>query len=152
MSARAVDSIRGHRLLQLGVFLFLLGLLVGFAVPTFENPRMGLASHMQGILNGIFLIVLGLVWPRLSLPRRSSKGLFWIAIYGTFANWAVTLLAAFWGAGTSMPIAALGNEGTPMQEATIDALLISLSIAMVVVSVLVLWGLRVVPGTDQPAV
>ena len=149
MSPHAADSLRGHRLLQLGVFLFLLGLLVGFAVPTFENPRMGLTSHMQGILNGIFLIVLGLVWPRLRLPRRASKGLFWIAIYGTFANWVVTLLAAFWGAGTSMPIAALGNEGTPMQEATIDALLITLSIAMVVVSVLVLWGLRVVPETDQ---
>jgi hydroxylaminobenzene mutase len=151
MPTHAPDSIRGHRLLQLGVFLFLLGLLVGFAVPTFANPRMGLASHMQGILNGIFLVVLGLVWSRISLPQRASKGLFWLAIYGTFANWAVTLLAAFWGAGRSMPIAALGNEGTPMQEATIDALLVSLSIAMVVVSVLVLWGLRVVPGTDQPA-
>lgn len=151
MSTNATDAIRGHRLLQLGVLLFLLGLLVGFAIPTLANPRMGLTSHMQGIVNGIFLVVLGLLWPNLSLPQAGSKGLFWLAIYGTFANWAVTLLAAYWGAGTSMPIAALGNEGTPMQEATIDVLLISLSVAMVVVSVLVLWGLKIVPGTDQPA-
>lgn len=151
MRTNTTDTIRGHRLLQLGVLLFLLGLLVGFAIPTFANPRMGLTSHMQGILNGIFLIVLGLVWSRLSLPPTASKGLFWLAVYGTFANWAVTLLAAFWGAGTSMPIAALGNEGSPIQETTIDVLLIPLSIAMVVVSVLVLWGLRAVPGTDQQA-
>lgn len=109
------------------------------------------------------MIVSGLVWSGLSLPPTASKGLFWLAVYGTFANWAVTLLTAFWGADTSMPIAAPGDEGTPIQEATIDALLISLSIAiidvllislsiaMVVVSVLVLWGLRVVSGTDQPA-
>lgn len=152
MRSHAVEAVRSHRLLQLGILLFLLGLLVGFAIPALANPRMGLSSHMQGILNGIFLIVLGLIWSNLSLPPVASSGLFWLAIYGTFANWAATLLAAFWGAGTSMPIAAAGFEGSPMQEATIDGLLVSLSVAMVLVCVLVLWGLRFVPGTEQPAV
>jgi hypothetical protein len=68
---------------------------------------------------------------------------YWLAIYGTFANWAATGLAAVWGAGaSSMPIAALGHQGTTGQEAVIDFLLVSLSVAMVAVCVLVLWGLR----------
>jgi hydroxylaminobenzene mutase len=94
-------------------------------------------------MNGIFLVLLGLVWPKLSLSRIWLTMVFWLAIYGTFANWTATLLAAFWGAGVSMPIAALGHQGSPMQETIINLLLFSLSFAMVVVCLLVLWGLRV---------
>jgi (hydroxyamino)benzene mutase len=132
----------GARLLRLGVFLFLLGLLTGFAVPAVANPRMGLTSHLEGLMNGLFLMALGLLWPRLGLSSRLLTTTFWIAIYGTFANWAGTLLAAVWGTGRSTPIAAPGLSGTPMQEGVVDFLLISLSIAMVVLCCLVLWGLR----------
>lgn len=41
-----------------------------------------------------------------------------------------------------MPIAAVGHQGTSIQETIISVLLLSLSIAMIVVCVLVLWGLR----------
>ena len=60
----------------------------------------------------------------------------------TFANWAATLLAAFWGAGAAMPLAAQGHQGTAVQEAIINGLLFSLSAAMIAVVVMVLWGLR----------
>ena len=56
----------GDRLLRLGVLLFLLGLLTGFAIPALANPRMGLTSHLEGLMNGMFLS-LGLLWPRLAL-------------------------------------------------------------------------------------
>jgi hydroxylaminobenzene mutase len=136
------DDERSHRLLQLGVLLFLLGLLVGFAVPGLANPRMGLASHLEGVLNGLFLVALGLVWPRLVLGRGAATALFWLALYGTFANWAATLLAAFWGAGTRMPLAAGTHRGTAVQELAVDVLLFSLSVAIVSACLLVLWGLR----------
>jgi len=132
----------GHRLLQLGIVLFLIGLLTGLAIPSFVNPRMGLSSHLQGLTNGMFLILLGLIWPKLWLPKRWLSVTFWVVIYGTFANWLATLLAAIWGAGRSMPIAALSNQGSPLQEIIIDTLLISLSVAMVFVCVVVLVGLR----------
>src|SRR5262249_15099176 len=106
----------GHRLLQLGIVLFLLGLLVGFSVPALANPRMGLASHLEGVMNGLFLVTLGLIWPRLALSARLLATTFWLAIYGTFANWTATLLAAAWGTGRTMPIAAQGHTGTPGQE------------------------------------
>lgn len=129
----------GDRLLQFGIFLFLLGLLTGLVVPQLTNPRMGLASHLEGIMNGMFLVLLGLLWPKIRLSQR------WLAIYGTFANWAATLIAADWGAGALMPLAAVGHQGTPSQEAVIDFLLWTLSMAMIAVSTLVLWGLR--PGS-----
>lgn len=132
----------GHRLLQLGFALFLVGLLTGFAIPMLANPRMGLSSHLEGVMNGLFLIGLGLVWPRLRFGRRLSAGTFWLAIYGTFANWAATFMAAAWGAGAAMPIAAGSHQGTPVQEIVITGLLFSLSFAMVILCGLVLWGLR----------
>ena len=144
-----MPSQSGHRLLQLGFLLFLVGLLTGFAIPMLANPRMGLSSHLEGVLNGMFLIGLGLVWSRLQLGRRARTATFWVALYGTFANWAATLLAAVWGAGAAMPIAAGSHQGTPVQEMVITGLLFSLSFAMVLVCGLVLWGLR--GGAPQTA-
>ncbi len=103
---------------------------------------MGLASHLEGILNGLFLVVLGLAWPRLRLPGRASAAVFGLAVYGGFANWAATLLAAAGGAGAAMPIAAAGREGTVVQETVVLALLLSLSAAMLGACTLALWGLR----------
>lgn len=134
---------RAHRLLQLGMLLFLLGLVTGLVIPALANPRMGLTSHLEGVLNGMFLVGLGLVWPRLRLGSKSAAATFWLALYGTFANWGATLLAAIWGAGrTMMPIAGGTHAGTSVQELTIAGLLGSLSLAMIALCGLVLWGLR----------
>lgn len=148
MTSPAQDR-TAHRLLQLGVLLFLLGLCAGFAVPALANPRMGLASHLEGVMNGLFLIVLGLLWPKLVLSARLQAATFWLAVYGTFANLAATLLAATWAAGEMMPIAAQGQTGSPAQESLIRVLLVSLALAMVAVCVLVLAGLRPA-GREQP--
>lgn len=142
MPAISPPTVMGRRLLRAGVALFLLGLLVGFAVPALANPRMGLASHLEGVMNGLFLVVLGLLWPKLDLPHRWLRATFRLAVFGTFTNLLATFLAAAWGAGIMMPIAAQGHTGTPGQELAIKALLVSLSLAMVSVCVLVLIGLR----------
>lgn len=142
MNDTVLASGRGHRLLQLGTSLFLLGLLTGFAIPLLENPRMGLSSHLEGILNGLFLLGLGVIWPRLRLSARTREVTFWLAVYGGFANWSATLLAAIWGAGATMPIAAGAYQGSALQEVVIGGLLFSLSFAMLGVCGLVLWGLR----------
>jgi hypothetical protein len=39
-----------RRLVWHGMFLFLLGLLTGFAEPQFKNLRMGLAAHLEGVI------------------------------------------------------------------------------------------------------
>ena len=56
----STDSQR--RLIWHGMYLFLLGLLIGFAEGQVTNPRMGLAADLEGLMNGTFLIALGVVW------------------------------------------------------------------------------------------
>ena len=133
----------GDRLLQLGVLLFLFGLITGFATPVAANPRMALTSHLEGVLNGMFLLIIGLLWPRLAIGPRSAGLVFGLLVYGTFANWGTTLVAALWGAGeTMMPLAGAGYTGTSAQELLITFGLLSLSVAMLVACPILLWGLR----------
>ena len=51
-----------RRLIWHGMYLFLLGLLIGFAEGQVINPRMALAAHLEGLMNGTCLIALGAVW------------------------------------------------------------------------------------------
>ena len=51
-----------RRLLWHGMFLFLLGLITGLVEAQFNNVRMGLAAHLEGVMNGTFLLALGAVW------------------------------------------------------------------------------------------
>lgn len=128
-------------LLQFGVLLFLIGLFTGFAIPKFANLRMGLSSHLEAVLNGIFLMVLGLLWSKLNLSAMWLGITFWLAVYGTFANWLATLLAAIWGAGSMMPIAAQGLQATSGREGVVRFLLVTLGLAMVSTCILILIGL-----------
>lgn len=130
-------------LLRLGMVLFLLGLLTGFLIPAMANPRMGLSSHLEGVLNGIFLLVLGLAWGRLALGARTRTLVIGLAAFGTYTNWLATLVAGFVGAGaTMMPLAGGDQVGRPVEELLIGIALVSLSVAMIGVSALVLVGLR----------
>ncbi|WP_131782738.1 hypothetical protein [Legionella gresilensis] len=61
---------QSHKLLRYGILLFLLGLITGFIIPLMKNPRMGLTSHLEGIQNGIFLLLIGLIWDRFWLSKR----------------------------------------------------------------------------------
>jgi (hydroxyamino)benzene mutase len=112
-------------------------------IPVLANPRMGLTSHVEGIMSGMLLVVMGLIWPRLSLGSRAMTAASWLLIYGAYANWANPLLAAAWAAGGSMmPMASNGLKGTPVQEMIIGILSVSLALALLIGIPLVLWGLR----------
>lgn len=134
---------RSRQLIRYGVLLFLIGLLTGFAIPMMENPRMGLSSHLEGTLNGMLLVLIGIIVPRLWLSSRALNWTYGLALFGTFTNWATTFLAGMWGAGAEMMSIAGGDFfGLPWQETLIRFGLISLSVAMLLVSGLLLWGLR----------
>src|SRR4051812_24259634 len=104
-------KIQSRRLIFAGVLLFLIGLLTGFAMPVFANPRMGLSSHMEGVLNGMFLIGIGLIWTRINLSDKLLSATYWLLLYGTFANWATILFSAITGAGLMLPIANPNGHG-----------------------------------------
>jgi hydroxylaminobenzene mutase len=102
---------------------------------------MGLASHLEGVMNGMFLVILGLVWPRLGLSHAWLVVTFWLIEYAAYANWVATLLAAAWGAGAQMPIAAGTHKAAPRRERVIGFLLVSLALCVVAACVVILVGL-----------
>src|SRR5258708_3367279 len=77
-----------RKLIWHGCFLFLLGLLVGFVEQEFANPRMGLAAHLEGVMNGTFLIALGSVWLEVRLAPGMKRAVYWTVLYGAYVNWA----------------------------------------------------------------
>ncbi|MCP9768879.1 hydrogenase [Lacihabitans sp. LS3-19] len=127
-------------LIFFGILLFLFGLLIAFCIPIMVNQRMGLSAHLEGTMNGMFLVILGLIWSKISLQGKWLKITFWLSIYSSFANFLAVTLGAITGAGKMMPIAG-GKEGNFPVEGLISFLLITLAIAMVVVCILVLSGL-----------
>jgi len=52
---------QADRLIFLGLLLFFLGLLAGLFVQNMANPRMALSAHLEGVMNGMFLVLLGLI-------------------------------------------------------------------------------------------
>ena len=133
----------GRKVIQYGFLLFALGLLTGFVIPVMQNTRMGLSSHLEAVMNGMFLILLGLVWHKLQMSNSGIKWVYALALFGTYTNWITTFFAGYWGAGSElMPIAGGALQGTAWQELLIKIGLGSLSLSMLAVCVLVLWGLR----------
>lgn len=131
-----------RQLLWHGMFLFLLGLLTGFVEQKFTNPRMGLAAHLEGVMNGTFLVALGAIWTEVKLSPRMRIAAYWSALYGTYANWAVTTLAAIFGTAAMSPITAAGHSGHPWEERVVSFGFMTVGLVIVVASILVLWGLR----------
>jgi hydroxylaminobenzene mutase len=129
--------------MQVGAALFLAALLVGLALPRFALPRLALSTHLLGLMQGTFLIVLGLVWPRLRLRPPLSLFACFLAIYGCLTAWTANLLGAIWGAGGAMvPLAAGAARGSALQETIIRLLLISAASSLMGAVGLVVWGLR----------
>jgi len=131
-----------RRLIWHGMFLFLLGLLTGIVEQKFTNTRMGLAAHLEGVMNGTFLVALGAVWTEVKLLGRWKAAAYWSALYGTYANWAVTTLAAIFGTAALSPISGAGHRGQAWQEAVVTVGFMSVGIVIVAASILVLWSLR----------
>jgi (hydroxyamino)benzene mutase len=83
-----------------GVLLFLLRLLTGLVEQRFTNVRMWLAAHLEGLMNGTFLIALGAIWTEVSLPPLARATTYWVVLYGTYAKLAVHhACCSFWYRG-----------------------------------------------------
>jgi len=134
---------QAHRLLQVGVGLLLLALLVGLVMSRFAAPRVALSAHLIGILQGILLLVIGLLWSRLTFSPLQGTVAFWLVVYQALAAFLSNVLAAAWAAGGSIiPLAAGTARGTVVQETVINVGLRSAGAALIAALVLLLWGLR----------
>lgn len=138
-----MQSPYGQRLIQLGLLLFAVALLLGLAIPRFSVPRLALSAHLIGVLQAIFLMLIGLLWPRLSFGRGTARVTFWLLLYGCLAAWAANLAAAALGAGNTMlPMAAGAARGNAAQELLLMLTLRSAALALIAAVVLLLWAAR----------
>jgi (hydroxyamino)benzene mutase len=141
---------QGHRLLQIGVALFLFTSFEGFAIPYTAAPLLARSAHSLTALLGVILIALGLLWPRLNLAKAASQIAFWFLVYSGLAITAAFLIAGIWGAGKStMPLAG-GPMGSPFQESVITAVAYSSAPTGIIAFALILWGLRLGNAPTNP--
>ena len=133
---------RRRHLFSAGILLFLLALITGMIFPLLANPRMGLSAHLVGLLGGLFLVALGVIWLEKDLPQWLDTVAFCLVIFGAYTNLCTTFLAAAFATNRLTPLAGSGHLAQPWQENLVTLGLVSSSVAMVTVCVLVLWGLH----------
>jgi hydroxylaminobenzene mutase len=133
----------GRRLARAGAILFLVGLLLGLVIPQFTVPRLALSAHLLALLQGMFLLLVGLLWPRLVLGGWLARLIPWVALYGSVAPIVATGLAAAWGAGAGiLTMTAAGHPGTGLLELVITGLLRSAGLSLIATTSALIWGLR----------
>jgi hydroxylaminobenzene mutase len=133
---------QNRRLMWHGVLLFLFGLITGLLEQHFTNVRMGLSAHLEGVMNGILLLALGAAWNEVRLPHSIKLPAYCAALYGAYVNWLVTSIAAAFGTAANSPVTSAGHSGQPWQESLVAMGFLTVAIAIIATSILVLWGLR----------
>ena len=134
---------QSHRLLQLGAMLLLVALLIGVAIPALAVPRLGVAAHVNGLIGALFLVVFGLVWPRLQLGTSILTLAFWLAVYTFLLATLLPLLGGICSAGGSMfPVAGVEARGSAVLEGVISIGLATSALTGIAFSTLLVLGLR----------
>ena len=133
-----------RRLLWHGMVIVLLALLVGAVVPAFRNPRMALSAHVGGVMTGLLVIGIGLMWPELRPDSRTAT-LYRTTLVAGWLNFGALPLAATFGTSSLTPFAGAGYGGAPWAEALVTVVLTVGAIAIIAACVLVLRGL----GSDR---
>ena len=135
-----------RRLWFLGMLQFTLGLLTGLylamAPTTVANPRGLLASHLEAVMNGTFVILCGFLVPHVTLSDKARNTACGLLLYGTFANWFATAVAGIVGTFEATPIAGAGHHAGVAPEKFVLAVLGSVAITMIVAVGIFLAGLR----------
>ncbi len=120
-----------RRLVRQGVTLFLAGLVTGLMVSPMVNPRAGLAGHLEGVMNGTFLIAAGAAWKELRLSERAARFTYGLLVFGTWTNWAATTASGILGTSKATPIAGAGHSGSPLAENAVLGMLVLVALAMI---------------------
>ena len=130
-----------RRLILYGFVLMLLGLLTGLVIPALRAPRLGLSAHINALMGGLILIVVGAVWGKLSLAGRKASVVFRLLVYSTFMNWIATLLGAIFGTSLLTPLAGEGGRAALWQEGVVATLLVSLVISILAAIIMIIAAL-----------
>lgn len=107
----------------------------------FSTPLFGLSAHLIALLEGFFLLLIGLLWVKLKLTRTASRIAFWTTLYSCLGDSLASGLAGIWGAGKAMPIAARSATGAPEHEVFIQVSFYTVAATTITALAFILWGL-----------
>ena len=128
-------------LLRSGFVVLLLAFLIGLAIPLFLNPRAALAAHVTGVISAVLLIALAVVWDALGLAPGRAKLVRGLYLYGSYASLVAGVLAAIWGTSKITPIAGAGFDASAAKELVVQAIFVSLGLALLAATALVVLSL-----------
>ncbi|HJZ85792.1 MAG TPA: hypothetical protein VKN99_11510 [Polyangia bacterium] len=136
------DSLR-RKLAGAGAALFAIGMLTGFwtalamgDVVKVAIPRLSIATHLNALLGGLWLIALALTLDLLHYGPVGRRRLALLAAFPAWANWLITLVASLLGVRGLRYTGELRNDAI---AALLQALVVAPTIAAVFVWV---WGFR----------
>jgi (hydroxyamino)benzene mutase len=93
-----------RRLATSGAWLFAIGMVTGIWAAvvltgqvTVGLPRLALAAHLNGLLGGFWLVLVGATLDMLRYGDVGRRRLAWVVIVPAWANWFITLIASFLG-------------------------------------------------------
>lgn len=134
----------GQHLMFNGILIFMLGLFTGFSIyfGVFPNGRIGLVAHLECVLNGMFLCVVGLLWTRMDLSRRLEKLTLALALSAVYLNIAQALWWAFTGRSRASPVFPADRIPNAIDGFVFNVILPALSVAFIGACIMVLYGLR----------
>ncbi|OBK24754.1 hydrogenase [Mycobacterium asiaticum] len=121
--------------------LFFIGLVTGTQQRRFTNIRMALSAHLEGVMNGTFLMALGAIWDHVDLPPEVEQAARWATLYGTYGNWFFTALGAALGTAAANPTLSQGHHGTAWQERIVLLGFRSMRYAFLAAVALILLGI-----------
>ena len=132
-----------QRLLCFGVGLILISLLTGVWVGLIMTGKLpgpdthqALATHLEGLLNGMLLIILALALDSAKLTAGQKNLTVWLLIYEAYMNWLATGISAFWHVnGLDL------NPSLSWQNNTIAVALYTVVLTGIVGVAILLWGL-----------
>jgi hydroxylaminobenzene mutase len=131
-----------RNLVRHGFILIAVALLSGLVIPAAKIPRLALSAHTIGVMSGMLLIVVALVWQRFNLSDRQRRIKYWAWLYSSYVNWLAILIGAIAGTGKMTPVASAGMVGSPIAEAAVAVMLVTVAITSLTAVGLALWGLR----------
>lgn len=133
-------SVSEQRLLASGLFLFLVGLLQGVAVPLFASPRLALSAHIAAVSNGLVLVVFSFVWPRIRLAELWGRIAIATIIAGMYGIWVSFSIASIAGAASVFSFAGKGQIDNVMIDFVVTAVVYFGSAASIAGAALFLLG------------
>ncbi|KPJ91243.1 MAG: hypothetical protein AMS18_09075 [Gemmatimonas sp. SG8_17] len=135
-----MNAAPNRRLLVGGMVLLFLSLVLGFFLPLFTNPRIGLSAHQVGITGGILIVVIGMAWEHADLRTKAARVAEALVLVGPFGIALSCVGAAVFGTSRATPIAGAGFAGARWQEISVSIGLMLGSIAMLIAVFLLLLG------------